>query len=310
MHSPAAQHRNGNSTRRGTLPATAAPTNTATAMDAARESRHENIIMAQFHADYNRMGHIKSRITRASVKRQTLAQYQAWLDAFPHQQGYEGREAQMFVWLTLWHIDVGEWQRGLALARFALHEGMGSPKDFVRTLAETITEEIAGGILKTEDIANHADLLDELARLVKGHDMTDQISAKLHKARALARPGSDPAKARELLLTAAQIDPKSGVKRYLKALDAGDKPQGKTAVVVNMQDYSLSARAAAKLANMTAPAFIRHAKKHPDLLPRVEIPVGTRHLYRFTPKHVKAYMKQHLVNARKELKNGNDKARR
>lgn len=286
------------------MPAKAAQ---APTLAAAREERHENIIMAQFNADYHRMTHIKSRTTRVSVKRSALTQYQQWLDAFQHQQGYEGKEATMFVWLTLWHIDVGDWQRGLELASFALNEGLTAPKDFNRTLAETVAEEIAGGILKTGELANHADLLDALAQRVDRHDMTDQITAKLYKARALARLHSDPDKARELLLTAAQLDPKAGVKRYLQALDAGNKPTVKKEVA-NIQDYSLSARAAAKLANMTAPAFLRHAKKHPDLLPRLEIPVGARHLYRFTPKHVKAYMKQHLVNTRKDSKNGNDKA--
>lgn len=64
-----------------------------------------------------------------------------------------------------------------------------------------------------------------------------------------------------------------------------------------IQEYSLSGRAAAAMANMTAPAFLRHAKKNPELLPRIEIPLGTRNLYRFNPKHVKAYMTHHLVMA-------------
>ncbi len=70
--------------------------------------------------------------------------------------------------------------------------------------------------------------------------------------------------------------------------------------VHEIHEYSLSGRAAAAMANMTAPAFLRHAKKSPDLLPRIEIPVGNtgnRHLYRFNPKHVKAYMVRHLVIA-------------
>ncbi|UOG93186.1 MAG: hypothetical protein L3K52_05490 [Candidatus Thiothrix sulfatifontis] len=67
--------------------------------------------------------------------------------------------------------------------------------------------------------------------------------------------------------------------------------------VHEIHEYSLSGRAAAAMANMTAPAFLRHAKKHPNLLPRIEIPVGNRHLYRFNPKHVKAYMVRHLVMA-------------
>ncbi len=290
MLSPAAQHRTGNSTRRADLPTAATP-------QAVRDSLHDSIVMMQFNADYHRMSHIKSRVTRATIKRQVLTQYQAWLNTFMVQHAYESKDAIMFVWLTVWHIDVSQWQRGLELARYALAEGMAAPKDFSRSLVETVTEEIAGGILKAGNAADYLDLLDDLAQLVDGYDMTDQITAKLHKARALARFDHDPTQARELLISAAQLDPKAGVKRHLQALDAGGKPTPRKAAD-NIQDYSLSARAAATLANMTAPAFLRHAKKHPDLLPRLEIPVGTRHLYRFTPKHVKAYMKHHLVKTR------------
>lgn len=275
------------------MPATAATAHPAS------EDRHEPVIVAQFKADQNSMSHIKSRTRRIVAKRQALARYQQWLDAFPHKRVFEKSDEAMFAWLLLWTIDVGDWQRALVLARFALPAGMLSPLDFSRTLPETVTEEIAGGILNAGATADHADLLDDLAQLVDGYDMTDQITAKLHKARALARLDTDPEQARQLLATAEALDPKSGVKRHLKALATSDKPAQRKAAD-DIQAYSLSGRAAAAMANMTATAFLRHAKKHPELLPRLEIPVGTRHLYRFNPKHVKAYLKNHLVNTRKD----------
>lgn len=298
MQSLAAKHRNASSApRRKIPPATAATTAFVPAQTVATacEERHESIIMTQFKADQHHMTHIKSRIKRTAIKRSTLTRYQEWLTAFMQKQSYTGDEARMFVWLTLWHLDVGDWQRGLELAGFALTEGMSAPNDFARTLAETVTEEMVSGILKEGTVTHHLDLLDALAQQINDYDMTDQITAKLYKARALARLDSDPEKARELLLMAAELDSKAGVKRYLKALEARKKPTTRKAE--NIQDYSLSARAAAKLANMAQPTFIRHAKKHPDLLPRLEIPVGTRHLYRFNPKHVKAYIARHMVNA-------------
>lgn len=292
MLSPASHHRSHTSAGQAVKPASAGtpPGNP----EAVIPSTHESVIVAQFKADQDSMSHIKSRTRRTEAKRHALARYQQWLDVFPDKRTFEKHDERMFVWLLLWHIDVGDWQRSLELARFALPSGMLSPLDFSRTLPETVAEELAGGILNTGKPEHHADVLDQLAQLLDGYDMIDQISAKLYKARGLARLDSDPDQARELLGNALALDPKSGVKRHLQALDGTGKHKARAAVV-NINDYSLSARQAAKLANMTAPAFLRHAKKHPDLLPRVEIPLGKRHLYRFNPTHVKAYLKKHLV---------------
>lgn len=296
MLSPAAEHRmKASVARAASLPEPAAPATPDRKSKPAIEPHHEPVFMGQFKADYHQMTHIKSRTRRKEAKRAAVEKYQQWLTDFMHRQVWEAREINMFVWLMLWHIDAGDWWRGLELARFALAYGMCSPKDFSRTLAETVCEEIAGGILKSGNAADHADLLAELSKQVGGHDMADQIAAKLHKAQGLAMLNSDPEQARAQLLKALELDSGAGVKRILKALDGNQrKPRSQP---VNIQEFSLSGRAAATLANMTAPAFLRHAKKHPDKLPRVEIPLGKRTLYRFNPKHVRAYMTQHLINS-------------
>lgn len=296
MLSPAASHRLKTSVARAaTLPAPAMQPKVDSKPLPAIEPKHEPVFLGQFKADFNQMAHIKSRARRVDAKRNALTRYQQWLTDFMRRQGWEGREINMFVWLMLWHMDVGDWRRGLELARFALAAGMASPKDFSRTLAETVCEEIAGGILKAGCFNSHADVLEGLAELLAGHDMTDQISAKLCKARGLACIPLDTDKARQHLLQALELDSGAGVKRILKALDGNQRhPRSQP---VNIQEFTLSGRAAAQLANMTAPAFLRHAKKHPDQLPRVEIPIGKRTLYRFNPRHVRAYMKQHLINS-------------
>ena len=264
-----------------------------------RIQNHEAVLVSQFFIDLKGMASIRSRLMRVSKKRHTLERYQEWLDSSIHRQGWEGREITMFVWLLLWTIDVGEWQRGLYLARFALAAGMSSPKDFSRNLAETVCEEIAGGILKADKVVEYAGVLDDLAVLVEGCDMVDQITAKLHKARGIACLSDDPEKARGLFEQALALDPDAGVKRYLKALGKTNAPKVRTPSD-SLQAFSLSAAAAAKLASMTAPAFLRHAKKYPDLLPRLEIPIGKRTLYRFNPKHVRAYQKHYLIKTAKD----------
>ena len=297
MLSPAARHRQAatgatpnNSAELATLPAPAAVGTTRTTPN------HDRVIVAQFLSDHSHMSHIKSRTRRNAAKRQALATYQTWLDAFAERDDPATQERTMFVWLLVWHIDAGQWERALVLARTAIAEQLNAPKEFERNLAETVCEEIVSGILKGDNIPDYHDLLDALAELLDGQDMSDPITAKLYKARALSMFGSDPLKARELLLKALAFDPKAGVKRHLQALDNLGKPEPvKRPEVLNIQEYSLSARQAAQLISMTAPAFLRHAKKYPALLPRIEIPVGKRNFYRFNPKHVKAYLKQHLV---------------
>lgn len=298
MLSPAAQHRL-KASGGGRVETPAAATVASEKPNTARIQNHESVLAGQFFADLHSMGHIKSRIRRTDKKRHALERYQVWLDSFMERGGWQGRESFMFVWLLLWTIDVSEWRRGLQLAQFALAAGMGTPKDFSRNLAETVCEEIVGGILKTDDPAQYSDILETLAALVNGCDMTDQITAKLCKARGVVRLTVDPEKARELFLQALKLDPDVGVKRYLKALDNTKTPKVRTPSD-SLQAFSLSATAAAKLANMTAPAFLRHAKKYPDLLPRVEIPIGKRTLYRFNPKHVRAYQKQHLIKTKQD----------
>lgn len=277
MLSPATQHRLNAKLRNGLC----------------KHALYESVLMGQFEAGLNKMKHIKSRKLRMAAKRNALSRYQGWLDDFMQSPRLSGFPTEMFVWLLLWHIDVNDWQRALELARFALQAGFCAPKDFSRTLAETVCEEIAEGLLKTGDLTQYADVLTELRAVVSAHDMTDQITAKLYKASGLAKLTSQPEQAREDFLKALDLDDEAGVKRYLKALDTPQKAKG---TPVNIQDYSLSARAAAQLANMTAPAFLRHAKKWPDKLPYIAIPVGQRTLYRFNPIHVKAYLRQRFVN--------------
>ena len=283
MLSPAAQHR------------LTAQTGQAVPLAPSAGNTHQNIWLAQFDSELSQMSHIKSRTRRIKAKQQVLARHQEWLEAFIECTDWTRRQKNMFVWLLVWHLDVSDWRRGLDLARFALNAGFTAPKDFARNLAETVCEEITSGILKADACHNHLALLDELAALVESQDMADQITAKLLKARALARIPLEPEKARELLLQALELDPKSCVKRHLKAVDALTQPKPAREPAINLKEFSLSANAAAKLANMTAPTFLRHAKKHPNLLQRVEIPVGNRNYYRFNPKQVRAYLRQNLV---------------
>ena len=262
---------------------------------------HESVLRGQFKADFHQLKHIKSRVRRNKEKQYILTRYQGWLDSVLQEKesSLVGTQASMFVWLLVWHLDVGEWQRGFELARIALKQGLAAPTDFSRSLAETVCEELVTGILKAELAPNYGLLLIELNALLGGYDMADPVSAKLYKALGLAYQHTQPEVAKAYFVQALALDSDAGVKRYLKALN-GQGARRTREPVRDYRQFTLSANAAAKLANMTTQRFLRHAKKHPDLLPRLEIKLNLRKIYQFNPAHVKAYLQAHLITSSKD----------
>jgi hypothetical protein len=262
---------------------------------------HESVLRGQFKADFYQLKHIKSRVRRNKEKQYILTRYQGWLDSVLQEKesSLVGTQASMFVWLLVWHLDVGEWQRGFELARVALKQGLAAPTDFSRSLAETVCEELVTGILKAELAPNYRLLLIELNALLSGYDMADPVSAKLYKVLGLAYQHTEPEVAKAYFVQALELDADAGVKRYLTALN-GQSGKRIREPVLDYRQFTLSANAAAKLANMTTPRFLRHAKKHPDLLPRLEINLNRRKVYQFNPAHVKAYLQAHLITSSKD----------
>lgn len=182
---------------------------------------HESVLMGQFKADFQQLKHIKSRVRRNQEKQYILTRYQGWLDSVLQEKesSLVGTQASVFVWLLVWHLDVGEWLRGFELARVALQQGLAAPTDFSRSLAETVCEELVTGILKAELAPNYRLLLIELNALLSGQDMADPVSAKLYKALGLAYQHSEPEVAKAYFVQALERDSDAGVKRYLNALN-------------------------------------------------------------------------------------------
>lgn len=307
MLSPAAQQRKIADKVQSVQAATSVtpPAATAPATTVAPDDRipsvsvpvEHNVWALRFKMDFDRMNHIKSRTRRNLAKRETLVSLQDWLNTVMQSGDDEPDTEWQFVWLLVWHLDVCDWQRGLTLARYALNAGFSAPRDFNRNLAELVCEDIADGILHAGTCSSHLNLLDELAALVEDYDITDQISAKLFKARGLARIPLDLVTARDYLQQALELDANAGVKKHLNNLKLllSEKPKTSRAAPVDLTAFNLSARAAAKMANMHVSTLLRHAKAQPQLLPCVAIPVGNRTFYRFNQKQVKAYLTQHMV---------------
>jgi hypothetical protein len=100
----------------------------------------------------------------------------------------------VLIRVCIWCFDVEEFQRGLVVAEAALayfitkpggYRHSFAPEGFKRSLAEVLTESLTDVVLKSPDPSLYEGHVLKLAELVRTHDMSDPITAKLHRARAL-----------------------------------------------------------------------------------------------------------------------------
>lgn len=260
------------------------------------DANREVITQRQFDTERHQMSHIRSRIRRNHAKSKAVVKYQPWIEGQMMNVNPTVTGQAMFVWLLMWKIDAGLWGDALVMAKHALKLGMFSPVGFNRTLAETLAENISDGISKAGTLVEHSNVLSELAALVNGHDLGDEIAAKLLKAQGLSIIETQPEKAKVFLNQALGFNPRCGVVRLLKQMETKPLKVVKSQNKPRIDDYTLSARQAAAVVGVSAPTIIRHAKKHPNLLPHLCIPMGSKHVYRFNKKQVKQYLKKHLVS--------------
>lgn len=256
-----------------------------------------------FEADLNRMSHIRSRQRRNQFKRDLIPTYQPWINEQMQSESVSAKRQRMFVWLLLWRVDAGDWMGALDMLPFAFAHGMQAPQDFSRTLAEAVTEQIIDGVVNQKQEAEQVGLLNDLQRMIAGKDITDEISAKLHKCLGVAYLVSEPQKALGLFEQAIKLNPRAGVRRLIDKLNKPAKVSKKQAAKkapIKKPDikkqYELSARAAARRLGVSTPTVIRYAKKHPQELPHLLIPTGCRSLYRFSVSDVDEYKRKYLIN--------------
>ena len=152
--------------------------------------------------------------------------------------GEEGKAAQDEVVATMlvWNIDVQNWTMALQIGAHVLTHGLSLPERYKRTPATLIAEEIADASLRVVDAVDHGTLV-ATDTLTEGHDMPDQVRAKLMKAigRKLmaeadafdpeaegANAGGKPAlisAALTALKRALVLDDKAGVKKDIEILE-------------------------------------------------------------------------------------------
>lgn len=191
--------------------------------DAARTA-HEQILH-RLRMDQSALKKVQSDQAKAAMKKQLLPHYEGWIDGTL--EGDSGRQDEVIVTLMIWAIDTADYPLAVRIGRYVIAHDLAMPDRFRRTAATALVEELCDPILvqvkadETADLTPYLSVLDDLAQIVMGKDMPDQVLAKLFKVRGFAlRSGTeaDQAIALGLLRQAIKLDAGAGVKKEIERL--------------------------------------------------------------------------------------------
>lgn len=213
MTTPASRHRK----------KVAAALQAAAAAPAQAQTGDQYLIMrAALTEDRRRLSDIQSIERKILVKAELLPNYQPYIDGVL--EAGSGAQDEVLMTLMVWHLDVGEVERALEIAAYALKHELSAPDNYQRTPATIIAEEVAEHYLRLA--ANDEQLNAAVAnlqltqQLTAQHDMPDQVRAKLLKALGFAtRDAGATKQALEALRRALELDERSGVKTELAKLE-------------------------------------------------------------------------------------------
>ncbi len=173
---------------------------------------------------------VQSVERKAEVKRRVLPQFAPWVRGVL--EADRGGQDLVVMTCMVWLIDIGEFGQALDIADYALRHGLTLPDDYRRDVATLVAEEIAEQALAALPAGRQiaADALLRAEAITAGHDMPDEVRAKLHKAIAqqylqqacMESDAPDIAAARAALQhfqRAFQLHPRVGVKKDIERLE-------------------------------------------------------------------------------------------
>ncbi|WP_427184854.1 phage terminase small subunit [Bordetella bronchialis] len=187
------------------------------------------LMMASLLQDMRRLKAIESVERKIAAKAQMLPAYRDYVDGVLAADA--GGADEVITTLMVWHLDVGDFGRGLDLAAYVLRHGLTLPERYNRKVPALLLDEVADAVLEGRAPADEAtlDALQRVAVLTDGQDAPDQARAKLHRAlgETLARlAGEAPAgpklemarAALAQLNRAVSLNPGVGAKKAIEQL--------------------------------------------------------------------------------------------
>ncbi|KGV62138.1 phage terminase small subunit [Burkholderia pseudomallei] len=176
------------------------------------------LMLAKLAADRRALKGIQSIERKIELKRKLLPDYADYVAGVL--SGGRGAQDDVLVTVMVWRIDAGDFDGALAIAAYALSNGLTLPDQFERSLASLVAEQFADAALssfldgETFDAAS-LELVDDLTREA---DMHDQVRAKLYKALGYATQAAAPARALDYLRRAVALNDRVGVKKDIDRL--------------------------------------------------------------------------------------------
>ncbi|MBT2784825.1 MULTISPECIES: phage terminase small subunit [unclassified Halomonas] len=173
---------------------------------------------------------IKSIQAKIEKKRELLPEFLPYIDGVLSEGN--GAKDDVLMTMMVWCIDVGDFEKALAIGAYAVKHNIDTPDRYARDTVSILAEEIAEGVKSAlakegADADALANVMARAAAIVDGHDMHDEIKAKLHKAYGYAlRAAEDPQSALAQLKEALALDERIGVKQDIQQLERLIKKQG------------------------------------------------------------------------------------
>ena len=149
------------------------------------------LMLAQLYEHRRTLKGIQSVERKIEAKRAMVGDFEAWIDGAL--AGGQGANDLVLTSVMVWHLDVGNWMRGLQIAEYVLQHGLALPDQYNRDTAtllidETSTAALAGALTGPDALV----VLARVDQMTAERDAPDQARAKLHKAIGYALMGKTP----------------------------------------------------------------------------------------------------------------------
>lgn len=216
--------------------ATAAAQSAAAASSKPQTGDAYQLMKAALIEDRRRLHDVQSIEKKIELKRELLPQYQAYIQGVLEKGN--GAQDDVLTTIMVWLLDVGYISDAVEVAEYALKHGLNPAEQYQRSTAALLVEESADTLLRHDikpvwekgkvvnagkDLDVHRVSLDQMQKiewLTDGHDMHDQIRAKMYKAIGyLALLTGQYESAMAALKRALELNDQAGVKKDIERLE-------------------------------------------------------------------------------------------